>query len=270
MFFIRNTLLWKRCLGRMLSLIYLIPRPRKIILIYHAVGHGPWAIPEDAFIKQIQWLKKNCDIVPLTGLLLDSPKKNKICVSLTFDDGYACLYDTVLPILKAENTVGTVYINTGWMSECNESRKDSNPNLGHYPSEKFLIWDEVEELNKAGWEIGSHGVNHIDLTKQSACKVEEELHSSKMTIEKKLNRRCNHFAYTFGQHDAHVRNKVQKAGYQFAAAGHHKPLGKRDDFISFPRLNIQNDYSLYDFKSIVQGKWDFLGLIHRIKRILCK
>lgn len=268
--FMRNTLLWKRSLGRMLSFFYFIPRTRKIILIYHAVGRGPWAISEDVFRKQIQWLKTNCDIVPLTQLLLDTSKKNKTQVSLTFDDGYACLYDTVLPILRAENTVGTIYINTGWMAECKALRKDSNPSLGHYPGEKFLIWDEVTELNKAGWEIGSHGVNHIDLTKQSADTIEGELHCSKMTIEKKLNRKCEHFAYTFGQHDAYVRNKVQKAGYQFAAAGHHKPLRKSEDFISFPRLNIQNDYSLCDFESIVLGKWDFLGLIHRIKRILQK
>lgn len=261
-----NSLLWKRCIGRCYSLLISPSCNRRIILIYHAVGDGPWAISGNAFKKQIQWLKENCEIVSLTKLLTDEAQENKIQVSLTFDDGYACLYDNVLPILQSENVVATVYINSGWMSESEETRKASNPDLGHYPGENFLTWDEVKALDQAGWEIGSHGVEHIDLTKHSVEIITEELINSKNSIEEKLKKQCEHFAYTYGRHSNIVRKAVLQSKYQYAVAAHHAPLRKKNNVMVLPRLNIENGYSMDDFKNVVLGRWDYLGAIHSLKR----
>lgn len=261
-----NTLKWKRLISQYYSIFSQKNNSRKIILIYHAIGNSPWAILTENFRKQIQWLKKNTDIVSLTKLLTHSAKKNTIQVALTFDDGYACLHDIVMPILKAENATATVYINTGWMSE--NERKFSHPDLGHYPGELFLTWDEVKKLEQSGWEIGSHGVDHIDLTKHSNDKIQSELICSKTAIEKKLQKNCNHFAYTFGKHSKKLQRYVAQVGYHYAAAGHHATVNKKNNNFALPRLNIQNDYSLEDFENIIIGKWDFLGIIQRIKKYL--
>ena len=265
---ILNSLVWKRRIAKMYPIFYGNQNARKIILIYHAIGNGPWAISENTFKKQIQWLKENTQIVPLSDLLTSNDQKNKIQVALTFDDGYACLYDNVLPILSAENVTATVYVNTGWMGECAKTRKPSNSDLGHYPGETFLTWDEVRSLNQLGWEIGSHGVEHSDLTLQNAGTIKQELIHSKLVIEQKLQKECAHFAYTFGNHSKKVRDAVIDAGYHYAVAGHHKTLKKTDNPIALPRLNIEINYSMDDFKNIIVGKWDFLGVIHRIKKYL--
>lgn len=264
-----NSLIWKRRIARFYPLSFCNQRNRKIILIYHAIGNGPCGISEDIFRKQIQWLKAYCEIVPLTQLLTDNCKKNKIQVSLTFDDGYACLYDTVLPILQAEDAVATIYINTGWIGGCKKTRKISNPDLGHYPGEKFLTWDEVKALDQIGWEIGSHGVEHTDLTKESIEIITQELINSKNTIEDKLNKPCEHFAYTYGKHSKIVRKAVLQSKYRYAAAAHHTALRKKDSAMVLPRLNIENGYLIKDFQNIVMGEWDFLGIIHRDKRMMC-
>jgi len=257
-----NSLKWKR----RIATFYPLPKnnPRKIILIYHAVGNGPWAISADNFKKQIQWLDQNYKIVPLAQLLESAIHEDDIQVALTFDDGYACLYDTVLPILQAKNAVATVYINTGWMGD--KAHKSSNPNLGHYPDEKFLTWDEVKKFSGYGWEIGSHGVDHIDLTKWPENIIYQEVVKSKVIIEDKLSKPCTHFAYTFGKHNRLLRENVKKAGYGYAAAAHHIQFSVKMNKLALPRLNIERDYSLEDFKNIIRGKWDFLGTIHRIKR----
>lgn len=268
MIFVGKSLRWKRRLGKVYFLNYFTRHPRKIILIYHAAGNGPWAISADNFKKQVQWLKKHCDIVPLTTLLTESSKSNKIQVSLTFDDGYACLYDTVLPILQTEKALATVYVNTGWISECDNTRKDSNPNLGHYPGEKFLTWREVKALDHAGWKIGSHGVDHIDLTTQPSNIVHQELLNSKQIIESKLHKRCDHFAYTWGKHNAFIENLVLEAGYQYAVAGHHAIIKSSDNPFALPRMNVAIEYSLTDFENMLKGRWDFLGHIHRWKKQL--
>lgn len=261
-----NSIHWKRKIAKFYPVFSKKNNPRKIILIYHSVGNGPWAISEENFKKQIQWLKKNAEIISLTELLTNTTKKNIIRVALTFDDGYSCLHDIVLPILQAENATATVYINTGWIGE--KERKLSRPDLGHYPSESFLTWDEVKTLDTSGWEIGSHGVDHIDLTKYPDDNVQSELVRSKTTIEEKLQKKCAHFAYTFGKYSRKVQRYVAQTGYHYAAAAHHAVLSKNNNHFALPRLNIQNDYTLEDFENIIIGKWDFLGIIQRIKRYI--
>lgn len=263
-----NSLLWKRRIGKLWPIFFQSGHARKIILIYHAVGGGPWSIPTEAFEKQVQWLKKNCNIVSLNELLKNRTKDSVPEVSLTFDDGYACLYETVFPILQAENIVATVYINTGWISACEKARQLSNPNLGHYPDEKFLTWHEVKTLEKFGWEIGSHGVDHLDLTQQKVGKIQQELMDSKLAIENALKKKCVHFAYTWGRNSQQLRNLVFSSGYQYAAAGYHAIYTEKCDLFALPRINIAKEYLIEDIQNIVFGKWDFLGRIHRIKRCL--
>ncbi len=260
-----KSLILKRRISKFYSILFKKNKARKIILIYHSVGNTPWAINTENFKNQIKFLKNRCEIVSLNNLLQNNNSGNKIQVALTFDDGYACLFDTIFPILQFENAVATVYINTGWMGESSELRKDSNSNLGHYPGEKFLTWDEVKILEQAGWEIGSHGVDHFDLTKESESKIQAELTNSKILIENKLQKPCNHFAYTFGKHNKLLRQCVKNANYHYAVAGQHAALKSTNNNMALPRLNIQNDYSQADFENIILGKWDFMGLIHKIK-----
>ena len=261
-----NSLKWKRSIAR-----FYHPRQktgRKIILIYHAVGNGPWAISLENFNGQIQWLKKNCEIVSLSELLTSQHKKNITRVALTFDDGYACLHDTVLPILKTENAVAAVYINTGWMADNEKTRRSSHSNLGHYPSEKFLTWDEVKMLSQSGWEIGSHGVEHIDLTKQPTEIIKTELVHSKSTIENFLQKKCGHFAYTWGRYNAFLENATQEAGYEYAVAAHHGVIDHNKKLFSLPRMNVALEYTLSDFERMINGRWDFLGHVHHLKKKL--
>ena len=265
-----DTLQWKRRLGKCYPRALLHRNSsRKIILLYHAVGNGPQALAASLFAEQIQWLQNHCEIVSLSELLTSSVKENVIQVAISFDDGYACLYDVVAPILSATKTPATVYINTGWMGCSTEARRLSDPNLGHYQGEAFLTWEEVMRLSQSNWEIGSHGVNHLDFTQVPLDIAITELKTSKQAIEARLNKGCKHFAYTWGKHTKQLRKQVvAKVGYQYAAAAHHAALTQKEDPLAFPRLNIDKDYSMDDFKAIVLGKWDYLNVIQRVKRLL--
>lgn len=259
-----STLLWKRRIGN----LYPTPNPcgRKVILIYHALGHGPEALPLQKFQEQMEYLQAHCEIVPLDSLLNTTNIGEKIQVALTFDDGYASVYDFAAPFLQTAHLPATVYLNTGWISENTAQRKASDASLGHTAGEFFLTWPEAIDLANQGWEIGSHGVEHLDLTKQPAALIQTELLHSKQEIESRLDRLCLHFCYTWGRHHQALRKAVAETDYQFAVAAHHAPVKSREDPFALPRLHVANDYSLNDFKNIITGKWDFLGIIHRLKR----
>lgn len=235
---------------------------RKVVLLYHSVGNGVWSTDKQAFADQINWLNDHCEVLSLTKLMTAS-LSNRIQVAITFDDGYANLYD-IADRLKEKNFSPTLYLNTGWIGE-EQERKKSVAELGHYPDEMFLLWKEVIALHAQGWTIGSHGVNHYDFTRQSQDRVHQELSMSKIEIEKRVGGECIHFSYPWGRHSALLRASAKSSGYRYAVAGCHGAINAHSDLFALPRINIDKNYRLKDFKEIIQGKWDYLKLIHQLK-----
>lgn len=220
---------------------------------------------EDKFRRQIAWLSENATLLPLEGLLKKSGDDG-LRVAITFDDGYATLYDHVAPILAEHGTAATVFINTGRIGEA--ARKPSVAAQGHYPNEQFLTWREVEALVRARWTIGSHGVEHLDLTRQDATNVARELADSKREIESRLGRPCRHFAYTWGRFTSSLQDAVEVAGYACGVSGLHGAVSPASDVYALPRIDIRAEYELSDFVDVVMGRWDYLGIKQRLARRL--
>lgn len=252
---------WKRRLAHLTGR-WRAGGPRRQVLLYHAVEGGVWALTEKVFRTQMEWLAAEIQVLPLDPLLEGSGSAHS-GVAITFDDGYACLVETALPILAELGLTATVYLNTGWIGD--RERRPSDPSLGHYPGEQFMRWADVERLVLAGWTIGSHGVEHLDLTRMPAAVTDRELNTSRQTIESRLGLPGRHFSYTWGRHTPALRRRVAAAGYRHAAAGHHAPLSAGDDPLAFPRINIAQEYDLADFQAILRGDWDYLGWVQRAR-----
>jgi peptidoglycan/xylan/chitin deacetylase (PgdA/CDA1 family) len=204
------------------------------------------------------WLTEQA-VVKSIDALLEEPHSDELAVSITFDDGYACLCEQALSVLSEFGLSATVYLNTGWIGA--KERRASEPSLGHYPSESFMQWSDVERLAEAGWTIGSHGVEHLDLTLTLGTVTDRELVHSRQAIESHLGYSCRHFSYTWGRHSPELRARVAAAGYRYAAASYHAPLRATNDPLAFPRINVARDYTLVDFKAILSGDWDYLGWV---------
>jgi len=109
-------------------LLRLIRSPR--ILLYHGITEGNSVfgienyrkkfIPQEDFLRQIQFLKKNFKIVSLENLvktLFHSPKQAEGMLAVTFDDGYQNVYRVAWPILKKYNIPFTVFLTTDFIEK---------------------------------------------------------------------------------------------------------------------------------------------------------
>ena len=83
----------------------------------------------------------------------------------------------------------------------------------------FLNWDEVRELRRLGFEIGSHTVEHPILTQLPPEELQTELIESKRRIERETGAPCVSIAYPNGggnDFSASVMEGAREAGYRLA------------------------------------------------------
>ena len=76
-------------------------------------------------------------------------------VSFTFDDGLSSAYTQAYPTLAKYGLTGTDYVITGCVDMV------TSPNTCHANTDTtYMTWQQIEELQNAGWEIGSHTATH--------------------------------------------------------------------------------------------------------------
>ena len=75
------------------------------------------SVSTDNFINQLNYLKKNFNIISLDELLLHlKSKSNEFKVAITFDDGYRDNLNYAYPILEKFNVPATIYIITKFIN----------------------------------------------------------------------------------------------------------------------------------------------------------
>jgi peptidoglycan/xylan/chitin deacetylase (PgdA/CDA1 family) len=251
---------WKRRLGRLYRAMHTRDRERRLILLYHSVGGGREATAAQTLREHLSTAAALGQLLPLTTLL-DSEPKRGVAVAITFDDGYATLRDQAADILAEFGAAATAFVNIGEIGD--DERRLSNAADGYYPGEQFLDWRDVEALVAAGWQIGSHGIRHLDLVRADATTVKHEVADSKRELEARLGAACDLFAYTWGRSSPAVRAQVRAAGYRYGFAGEHSMLTPNSDPLALPRISVAKEYSAADVAAILRGDWDYLYWVGR-------
>ena len=210
------------------------------------------------------WLSRHAHVVPL-DVLLEGKQAAPIQIAITFDDGYASVARVAAPIMARYGFVGTVYLTADCIGGDEAGRQSSQPQSGHLHGEQFMIWPEVSALQALGWQIGSHGLDHVDMTAQSPVELDRQLRMAKHLIETNLGGPCHAFAYPWGLNTKRTRAAVQASGYLHAAGTLHGPLRSDSLELAFPRVDVRRGYATGDLESMIRGDWDFLGLIQAIR-----
>jgi len=133
-------------------------------------------------------------------------------VVFSFDDALQSVYDQAFPVLAQAGYRAVVYVVAGQIGGHNAW--DFGKNV---PVESCMDGVALTELLNAGWEIGSHGQTHSDLTKLTSEALLKEVAGSKADLESRVGL-VESFCYPYAAYNSEVRQAVVDAGYTNSAA----------------------------------------------------
>lgn len=191
------------------------------ILCYHAVDpdwDSPMAVTPEAFGTQMEWLRRTrhpADAGDVARAL--SSGRVRGATAVTFDDGFASIWDHAFPLLRDLRIPATVFLvartlapggtSVDWVDDPPPDRPLTT-----------LDRDQVLEMRDAGLRFGSHGLSHRVLTDVSDADLERELRESREILSSVLGEEVGLLAYPRGRHDERVRRAASDAGYDLAFA----------------------------------------------------
>jgi peptidoglycan/xylan/chitin deacetylase (PgdA/CDA1 family) len=181
--------------------------PAALVLGFHAVedSSSELAVSRDALRRHVErLLARGFRFVTVSELAAASGR----VAAVTFDDGYRSVHEAALPVLSELGITATVFAIAEKVGETDEL-----PGAGSRP---LMSWDELRDLNRHGWEIGSHTLTHPDLTGLADDELERELAGSRELIESEIGHSCTSLAYPYGAVDARVAAAARRAGFETA------------------------------------------------------
>ncbi|MGH9978607.1 MAG: polysaccharide deacetylase family protein [Nitrososphaeraceae archaeon] len=128
-------------------------------------------------------------------------------VVLTFDDGWKDQMTNAVPIMNRHDFKATFFI------VCNYLDKEGR-----------MTWDDISTLDKLGYDIQSHTMNHRDLAKLSTKDLEYEIgQSKKCLLDHGINSTIFATPFNSGWDNATVVNMTSKY-YDTARSGNGEPM----------------------------------------------
>jgi peptidoglycan/xylan/chitin deacetylase (PgdA/CDA1 family) len=233
---------------------------RFVVLTYHAVKAGQ----RDRFASQMNALKKYGTAVSAEAA---SPPDGKDRIAITFDDGFTSVIENALPVMAARGVPATIFVTTGYLgARAGWIAKHEHVNY----HEVVLSARQLQELPSNLVCIGSHAVQHRDLSRLTPDEATAELRQSKETLEAILKRPVRLFSLPFGGCSPAVLDLARKAGYQriflnvpvyAAAAGEDVVVGRTN--------TTPDDWDL-EFMLKASGAYQWLPRAIEAKRRLLK
>jgi peptidoglycan/xylan/chitin deacetylase (PgdA/CDA1 family) len=201
------------------------------------LGFALSVTPAD-FAAQMDWLARNgyhaITTEDLYAYLNQSRGLPSKPVILTFDDGYADFYTTALPILRKHDFRATAYIVSGFVGR-----------------DGYMTADQIREADRSGIEIGSHSVDHANLSRSSAGNVRAEVVDSKRHLEQVVGHPVTSFCYPSGKYSSTAANEVAAAGYHSATTTVFGFWHTLSDRYYWTRLRVSGGQGLSDFAQAV-------------------
>jgi peptidoglycan/xylan/chitin deacetylase (PgdA/CDA1 family) len=264
-----------------------------LILCYHNVvaanhregGGAGLHLSCDRFERQMRWLAERYAVVPLREIVerLVSGASLRNLAAITFDDGYAGVFEVAVPILERMGLPATVFLVADavgrtagfWWDQpeivarttadrrqrwLRDLRGDGDAILSEYRLSALRCrqyqpadWDLIRSSTGRGIEFGVHSATHRSLPSLDDGELEYDLTRSRAAIHRETGVRPDFFAYPYGLWNARVRDGVRAAGYRAALTLDHGLNGRDADPWSLRRVNVPSGISDAAFAAWASG-----------------
>ena len=233
------------------------PSRQLAVLAYHKIGPpspGAW---ETWFYVSSPLFLEHLEVIRDTGWTpigihalvagLDAPELLPArSVLITFDDGYRSVLDVAQPLLERFGYPAVMFMPTAHVA-CTNVFDD-----GIEPAEPLCTWRELQELDRRGIAVESHGHSHVRLSTLADPdrERERELTLAKSELERHLGKRVTLFSYPYGD----AGEDTQAAAEALAAADYRAAFRYGGGITTWPgpnryllpRIAIGSDTDLRD------------------------
>ena len=217
------------------------------IILYHRIDTSPinsqYYVPPEKFDEEMKLLHDWGYTTITTELLIkainegaDLPPRP---ILITFDDGHLNNYTTAFPIMQKYGFTGVLYIVANYMG-----------------TDQYMNADQIKEMASAGWEVGSHSVNHLDLTSLEPERQRYEVVDSRTILEEKLGVPILTIAYPFGISNSGVIDYAHFAGYIGGMSLGYTYNQGISNLYTLQRRDIQGKYDVKQFAAFLPWQGD--------------
>ena len=217
-------------------------------------------ITASTFEKHVDWLAQNFEIISLEDFAMSRARRatSKPLAAITFDDGYADVYENAFPVLNRKGIPAAFFVVTDLVDSglvpvhdrLYAALKSTNVDDAFSMTQQMLRtrrhddvleivekfgcdktsdalrpmnWSILAEMRDAGMTIGSHSKTHAFLTNESFDRVTAELRESRSALQQHLGVAADLFAYPGGAFNNSIVGAVRNAGYKLAFTDcHHR------------------------------------------------
>jgi peptidoglycan/xylan/chitin deacetylase (PgdA/CDA1 family) len=238
------------------------------VLMYHKVNDLPgnrMSMPTGLFDEQMAELQElGYRAVSLEDVLahyVDGATLREGAVLITFDDGYRDNLENAAPVLRKHGYPAVQFVPIGYVGDPLPLPHEE-PLAARGVLNRTVDWEQLRELEQAGFRIESHGISHRPLADLELDEAAREIVVSKLRLEEKLGRPVRAFSYVKGS-EAHYKpvhlSLVRQAGYDLAFTSVSGANGPNSDPLELHRYNVE-PYSARTFELVLAGACDLIAV----------
>jgi len=156
------------------------------------------------------------------------------------------------------------YINDLGVVERNNFLDALVQEFGLYDGERLLMtWNEISQLKRDGFSIGSHSLSHIPLTELTTEQAKVEIKDSRAILSNKVDDEIEGFSYPRGRWNGTLAELAAQEGYSFAVTTRFGSNNESCDLYALARRNLCDYKGVRSLIPVPMHMLEMTGLLDR-------
>jgi hypothetical protein len=169
------------------------------ILFHHLVSDRAhrMGISTEYFHRHVRFLQRHYQVVSLHDAI-EMMRANRVerpTVVLTFDDGYEDNFINLRAVAEETGVPVTMFVSTGYVDQQLGFKHDTDRGIHGLAA---LSWEQLRQMQRQGFEIGSHTRSHFDCGSADLAALRHEIVGAKDDLEARLMQPVEFFSFPYG------------------------------------------------------------------------